>query len=148
MKTYFVEYLRSEGEFEGGMGISLDGSIQYCHISEHHGVDWYIDEGVKPIKLFLCSRNIQAGDKFTHKTNAAKTEQICLTVDAINNIIQDREHNFYMLSFCHKVIGEISQEATWVKEGDEFDEYKEEITLFKGGSKKLIQVKGPCGHFH
>jgi hypothetical protein len=53
-------------------------------------------------------------------------------------------------------IGQISPEAKWVKEGDEFVE--DEIFLSKYGSnwdnkKPLSQkytafIKGSCGHFH
>lgn len=63
----------------------------------------------------------------------------------------------------YKVIGKISPDATWVKRGDEFDEYYE-ATFYMGISeagwdreqpwepikekKKFCMVKGPCGRFH
>lgn len=62
-------------------------------------------------------------------------------------------------------IGEISPDATWVKEGDEFNEKEwrevwdsstgwrfsdDEFFNPKYCYRKLdwVQVKGPCGHFH
>jgi len=59
-----------------------------------------------------------------------------------------------------KVIGEISSEAIWVKERDEFDEnqlgikYKDysEVNIYpfveNMAFDKYIVIKGPCGHFH
>lgn len=47
-----------------------------------------------------------------------------------------------------KVIGEISPDAVWVKEGDEFN-YPLECTHplpLKDG--RYCMIKGPCGHFH
>lgn len=58
-------------------------------------------------------------------------------------------------------IGLISPDATWVKEGDEFDEdeveewqYTEKgwyLPLFLSSVRGLAiryKIKGPCGHFH
>ena len=49
-----------------------------------------------------------------------------------------------------KVIGEISPDATWVKEGDEFDESDIDHGGWVDEDLKtiLIKIKGPCGHFH
>jgi len=69
-----------------------------------------------------------------------------------------------------QVLGEVSDKAVWVKEGDEFDEneielwghtitpntrqairtvgfdkYKEYMKEFQ---KLIVKIKGPCGHFH
>ena len=81
------------------------------------------------------------------------------------------------LSECFKVMGLISPEATWVKEGDEFEEDQIKIcvdpdnqdnwyvdvpsgkyhdddpippsrdNLYTDGTK-IVYIKGPCGHFH
>lgn len=73
---------------------------------------------------------------------------------------------FYLQSQLFKVIGPISPEATWVKEGDEFDKTQLLVlewggssirkhinmidfsTLKMGTTYPKIFVKGLCGHFH
>lgn len=56
--------------------------------------------------------------------------------------------------YSFKVLGEISPEATWVKEGDEFEDFQLrkvfennifDKTVFDTGIYKIL---GPCGHFH
>lgn len=129
------------------------------------------------VKLFLCSRDIQVGDKVLDK-NGKEWETAELQKDFFDNKKQALESGLY------KVIGEISPEATWVKEGDEFDEedvqikyhtiheclcqkslgYEDEAcSHYSGGTNKYvdgcyrkeklstsyeIKVKGQCGHFH
>lgn len=62
------------------------------------------------VKLFLCSRDIQVGDEITN-SNYYNTS---LKVDELP--LRKAYKNWY------KIIGEISSDATWVKEGDEFTE--------------------------
>ena len=61
----------------------------------------------KKMKLFLCSRDIQVGDTFH-------------SFSGMSELKWDGKFQLHPDDF--KVIGEISNEATWVKEGDEFDE--------------------------
>lgn len=44
------------------------------------------------------------------------------------------------------VIGTVSDEATWVAEGDQFEE--DQLSECWIPEIKLIKIKGPCGHFH
>jgi hypothetical protein len=65
--------------------------------------------------LFLCSRDIQVGDK-TINSNTGKEEEYTEYLKTYFKTATSNPH--------FKVIGEISPEAVWVKEGDEFDEYQ------------------------
>lgn len=147
-KLYFAKYLPVEGEIqEGDSFITPSGAICNEYKLAIKGIH-------KKFKFFLCSRDIRVGDKVKFQLVPNKTPWVDgeviwqeadtteIKLDTETTVITTPDH------FCFKVMGEISPKATWVKEGDEFDEYKEDITLFKGGSKKLIQVKGSCGHFH
>lgn len=105
----------------------------------HPSVDDSFFENKKKVKLCLCSRDIQIGDKMVFE---------CLTdgnyeefqIDTINDIFPD----MIKKGTQFKVIGEISPEATWVKEGDEFVE-KELRFPYEGN---FIKILGPCKHFH
>lgn len=68
----------------------------------------------KKVKLFLCSRDIQVGDK------------VKIEGGFKNNYIIDRKEQITELNY--KVIGKISSDAVWVTEGMEFDE--DEWSLF------------------
>ena len=110
-KLYFAKFLAVEGEIKEG-----DIILQYQHNKGKYrrGIassGKYIN-GERKVKLFLCSRDIQAGDTVTDgKGNYNR-------VDNNPNItgleIASRQGWF-------KVIGEISPDAIWVKDGDEFD---------------------------
>lgn len=98
------------------------------------------------LKLFLCTHNISEEDW--------KSEGIV-------HIYHKPKNKFEEKPF--KVIGEISPEATFVKEGDEFEDYHM-TTFYMGESeygwdkerpweplkqeKNFCTVKGPCGHYH
>jgi len=99
MKKYFTKYLLKEG---------LD------------------DKG--PYNLFLCSRDIQAGDEVQSKlgTLDGKVEHKFQLEEALKEDV------------WFKVIGEISPEAIWVKEGDEFDE--DEISKSHNKREEIIPV--------
>lgn len=62
-------------------------------------------------KPYLCSKDIQVGDLvFVPNEEEA------------GNVTDDTDLTYWKEKNSYKVIGEISPEATWVKEGDEFDE--------------------------
>ncbi len=115
-------------------------------------------------KLFLCSRDIQVGDKvFEILSDETIGEEFewTLGIDKYNS--QYKED-------CFKVIGEISPNAAWVKEEDEFEDYQlwcknipfwgnnyvmiqphawnEPRPTYKGWSDEIIKIKGPCGYYH
>jgi hypothetical protein len=163
MKKYFAKYLPVEGEMKEGciakekysinpkivevVAINEDGMIK-CKGDNL----WYVPEALQTVKLFLCSRDIQVGDKVRGLDGS---EEIIMT-EGDKQLLFDGN--------IFKVIGEISPDATWVKEGDEFDEddWKlvipdpswqfQTITLDKKWvgkqSTSFIQVKGLCDHFH
>lgn len=128
--------------------------------------------------MFLCSRDIQVGDKYKVPKYPGSNEYD----DVERYASEPMEDSF-------KVIGEISPDATWVKEGDEFDENEIEFrkysfcfskpqpdthfnnpirypyymshTLVSEGrdehsrsysyiiiTEECIKIKGTCGHFH
>ena len=152
MKKYFCKFLPVEGEIkEGDFYIT---SPDYKIVRKCEDRSWGTFEMCKKVKLFLCSRDIEVGDK------AWTTVGSCF----------DTFKEGYDKQYWFKVIGEISSEATWVKEGDEFDEYEEWWWNSSLGSGSMImkkmkeefdnifknypditivcKVKGPCGHFH
>ena len=130
------------------------------------------------VKLFLCSRDIQVGDRFRFQGTVANLSQEYL---AISN---DEESDDYKINigvtgrYDFKVIGEISPDAKWVKEGMEFNEeevcgiypqsyeddtlvpineFEKYVTEMNSMRKKGYEynvaemqyaIKGPCGHFH
>ena len=147
MKPYFAKSLPKGREIKGIREL-FDKNNPF----HKAGFD-YLD-AIEERKLFLCSRDITFpcdiycfGEKVWRKN--------CQSTSCPD---------------CVKVIGEISSEATWVKEGDEFDEYqiwcknipfwgnhhvmiqphawKEPRPIDEGWSDEIIKVKGPCGHFH
>jgi len=112
----FAKYLPVEGEIkEGELYQDMDGNIW-----EHKRDLCFTPVGQK-VKLFLCSRDIQVGEIFNegnHTYNA-----ICTSRDGRGIYSEGKwEEDYHDPADCYKVIGEISPEATWVKEGDEFYE--------------------------
>jgi hypothetical protein len=118
------------------------------------------------VKLHLCSRDIKIGDKgLVSKEISHKSTMPILDAYELQAL---KEYGAY------KIIGEISPEATWVREGDEFDEdevrfrimnvnFLEEIAIvdnleqaYEHGyyeahtdeCKIIAEIKGKCGHFH
>jgi len=147
MKQYFAKYLPVEGGIKEG-DIILDIFSQY---SKAHKSNLQSRNPPKvKYKLFLCSRDIQVGDKVLD-------EEFC------DWIVQ--ENDLKALHLLTKVIGEISPDARWVKEGDEFDADTEVMPIldrriinFDSQMDwteaeyehyiKFYKLKGPCGHFH
>lgn len=136
MKKYFAKDLPVEGEIrEGNHFDSVNGELP----------------GSLHTRLFLCSRDIQVGDRCYPSTEAALKDYDIEVLELNINELKSRS--------AFKKIGEISPGAIWVKEGDEFDE--EEV---RWGSKDsssfimpiertkskfdFIKILGPCKHFH
>lgn len=155
---YFAKYIPVEGEikdanyyFHPSWGLTLCG--------EHS------TKNGKLAKLFLCSRDIQiddkvkwqgSGDKWFDKTIIGEREGEWLISSTYDMWVEKRN--------VIKVIGQISLEAIWVKECDEFgeDEWEFYSTVIDAPLDKrrfydhpiippdefCIIIKGPCGHFH
>jgi len=102
-------------------------------------------------KMMLISKDIQVGDKFDQFPGI---NGICYTCKGnANGVLLDDEGKYRVIETCFKVIGEVSSQAIWVKEGDKF-ELKHFNPLsaadieHKGSTKQVIRIKGPCGHYH
>lgn len=154
-KLYFAKYLPGEGEIKVGdkirsesfghppvtvTKISEDGSIYWTDeldladpMGSYYGVRK--EKAQKVGKLFLCSRDIQVGDTVHYKYD----HSLKWTVDKVFDTTFRSGSMESPLNVVYKVIGEISPEAVWIKEGDEFDE--EDIYY---NSLKIIRVKGYC----
>lgn len=197
-KPYVAKYLPVEGEIKIGDRVESESSgkqkVLVTGITKKG--DYITDEPdfyepdsyfVLPKKkakkfskqLFLCSRDIQVGDTVwdtvNHKFEEVETSFIAENTEHAKNVhcwYLKRPSNeckvFNEARLLIKVIGEISPEATWVEEGDEFDEYRElwyykyngewkymgrntvNWMQSKGYETKLIcKVKCPnCKHFH
>jgi hypothetical protein len=157
MIKYFVKYPPVEGEIEKhDYWQAKSGDIIPAGSGErilHHANE----VGCKKVKLFLCSRDIQVGDEVQNGDG-----ELCKIPNEAD-LRNAKEHGFF------KILGEISPEATWVKEGDDFDE--EEIEFWdktedhptdksylhkwlKEGRVDYVlkyfyfKILGPCKHFH
>lgn len=155
-KKYFAKYLPVEGKITDPEMVmfKIDGKwTEPCEFESFVGNE--IEE-VKQGKLFLCSRDIQVGDM------CYKGNDYSLAASIIPKHKEALE--YLMKEDYHKVIGQISPNAQWVKEGDEFDE--EELCCYlragfnsgsqdhelpfteRDPSRLYYGIKGPCGHFH
>jgi len=168
MKPYFAKFIPVQGEINDGDFYSFQGVIQQCKksiipaLKEMYGENWK-SNWYQKVKLFLCSRYIQVGDKYLEHTQ--------VNPDRYQEFIADHDSYFYepnRIENSFRVLGEISPAVTWVKEGDEFDEsqllarpggasIKRELSHWRNnpfgkdylGVNCEIFVKCPCcGHFH
>lgn len=161
MKPYFAKYLPVEGEMKKGVVVrkKLSGLTGVCmrDISSDEKDEY------EKVQLFLYSRDINVGDKVKYNTSGTEDEVLEVYNDVAISL--KRTKGAFLKQHVSKVIGPISPNAIWVKEGDEFDEdewrafnSKIEIIIAKGVTMLFghvsqfdpwyIQVKGPCGHFH
>ncbi len=113
-KIYFTKYISVEGEIkEGDLRIDKWGVI--CPFDYSTAYD-KLDE-LQKVKLFLCSRDIQVGDKIM--TLATGNDFILRNRKDIENV----EHHYA------KVIGEVLTPG--IKEGQEFTEKEIEYLTIK-----------------
>lgn len=158
MTKYFTKYLPVEGEIEEGDVImqKSDSNIMKCRKRQLTGLEcsgydgFHSTELFTKVKLFLCSRDIQVGDKIfcesTQRFGVAST------------IIKDNQNTISYLSIKYKpeqktgwaifpdeafkVIGEISLDAlSYVKEGDEFTDGQIKLDI-RQKRECLCEVKG------
>lgn len=169
MKPYFAKLLPTKGEIgRGDKYLHPNGCIQQLAKDVSLSLLPEINKKGKLIKLFLCSRDIQVGDKFHRKYTKGTgytPEMECIGKDTTNTIFYSQGINdeiYNARDLCFKVIGEISPEATWVKEGDEFDEeewqnvrYADGCTYvdydknYTGRDGYFVEIKCPtCKKFH
>jgi hypothetical protein len=146
MKQYFAKYLPVEGEIKEGDLISGPTGLVYATPLEY-------TSAFKKVKLFLCSRDIQVGDKI----KSTQDERV-LTVNKIkindrHTIYYDKNKHWFSELEAFKVIGEISPDATWVNEGDEFEfkdlsPYTQACIEHKQVMDIPVSIKGTCGYYH
>lgn len=201
MKQYFAKYLPVEGEIKVGDKVESESSgrpkVTVTSITEKGDYvtderDWYEPDSyfVLPKEkakkfsktLFLCSRNIQVGDKFRHYhidpkksaelrkpvhnfNNLSKEEDVCDKVEdgkvwwsRDSPYVTQRVNYATTIEGCFKVIGKISPNAIWVKEGMEFDEeewrlynnvigmavHKSVTKEYAKSEDYCIEIKCPC----
>jgi hypothetical protein len=159
MKAYFAEWLPVEGEIKrGDRYFDKSGVLQHLSDKVQLSLLPNINKSGKLAKLFLCSRDIQVGDKcFCLSVEEGNVRNPNMWIDPWR--IRGKGDN---CTTCIKVIGEISPEAKWVKEGDEFNENEwrsamrdidnsiyvdteKHIPIYEG---YFVEIKGQCGHFH
>ena len=155
MKKYFAKYLPVEGEIKEGdvalnkqgyglsrVGKKVEGSIAEFEMHTMRPYESDVTPGKmctrtsnsykqyeQKVKLFLCSRDIQADDELYYPEGVE--DKIRKEYNRYSDGNETYEQWFLgsikwilSLGVC-KVIGQISPEATWVKEGDEFNTYPE-----------------------
>jgi hypothetical protein len=184
-KKYFAKYIQvkveineirtgdkvtsNEPYLKGLIGTYLGGNDFLNHNNEIVNLpDWQNRFKFKKVKLVLCSRDIQAGDilKECNKDNKERIvhhfEPVLLFGVYVYEPWPSENEEWIQADQAFKVIGEISPEAIWVKEGDEFDEdevhvvgenswgERQSIDLYKetDNPKIYCEIKGPCGYFH
>jgi hypothetical protein len=147
---YFTKYLPVEGEIKKGDSYQCFEDGERIIIQADYPVS---SVECTKVKLFLCSKDIQVGDKvqrfFENRLcNPVEVlqdfgDKIQLDGGSFTPITDSKEHFF-------KVIGEISPDALgYVTEGDEFEEEQVfKIETMCTTRPDFYQIKGPCGHFH
>lgn len=151
---YFAKYLPVEGEIKEGYCLDILKN-EVIYYNGNYGEE--IPKELKKVKLFLCSRGITKGDKIRGEYPSTLGFDVeCLRNDDKSSSVphwvvrgQDNNEYFYAKQDSFKVIGEISPDAAWVKEGDEFEFLKDcWISNSEIGRLDTYKIKGSCGHYH
>lgn len=170
---YFAKYLPVEGEIKGWCRYKPTGEIFYQQFGNNamydkpNGKLQTITSSLiayEKVKLFLCSRDIDFNEEcHVDVIDGRQTDDSFKLGYPIKHFFGV---NALPWEGAYKVIGEISPDAGWVKEGDEFEEDNLKFRVsdhppFKGWLERTVQqfvserwctkravIKGPCGHFH
>lgn len=172
MKKYFAKYLPVEGERNIGDTVIHPGNPP-VEVTESNRE--LLCEDCKRVKLFLCSRDMKPDDEVINIGGYASLNHkgIYVSDSDLGDTCYIRTSlgaEQCIKSHWVKVIGEISPEATWVKEGDEFDEeeVKQHLKNIKAGFEIYFDTEfqeererilyeivvdyylilGPCKRFH
>ncbi len=187
MKKYFAKYLPVEGEIKEGVKVLFQGiKIYTVNGQEDFSGHWFLgdeyvnemlepefngynERQITPVKLFLCSKDIQVGDKVYWSDPEGLTSQFNTVIESTEDIIFMSEPESSEIEAMPqeviKIIGEISPQAIWVKEGDEFDEsnllwlinddFEDEIdradfnSVVEPAEQDRVMIKCPtCKTFH
>lgn len=151
MKKYFAKYLPVEGEIKIGDKLRSEsigkGPVTVTEISKDGNIYWtdeldfadpmgesYFgirkEKAVKLSPLMLCSRDIQAGDRPYTPDGHFHDEPV---------LSYEHEAKILIEKGWFKVIGVISSDAKWVKEGEEFDR-NDLLVLEWGGSSIRVTI--------
>lgn len=159
MSLYVIKLLPVLGELEIG-DITFWDNCEGYYNNQFVKVDKGFlthaqSSGWKKFKYFLCSYNLQTGDEFYHNNLNYSYPEKRYNYDPESIDISGGE-NF-------KVVGKISPEATWVKDGDKINEddwrwityFFDDLVILPKDRKYdqkeepvTLQIKGCCGHFH
>lgn len=120
-KIYFAKFIPVEEKINEG------DIIIYSKLLNHFPIKWLGGDLIgteKKVKLFLCSRDIKEGNKVYG--TILNGDNIYINSNAPGyNFKEDRHYislDEAILMKAYNVVGEISPEAIWVKEGMQFDE--------------------------
>jgi hypothetical protein len=142
MKKYFLKYLPVDGEIKNGElvydTVNPDFRIELfeCRID---GDILYDDRGFvrnkehcKPVRLFVCSYDLKIGDKVWNPADLYSDDGELRSLEELKELR------------VFKVIGEVSDDALWARERDEFDE--DEIRIVYGSPVKKVWSAGESKH--
>lgn len=156
-KPYFTKYLPEKGEIKEHSVVFKDDELAtVVHIYPNgktyelefpYGTASYPSSRIKLAKLFLCSRDAEPGDTIYHDKYYPYPTGLHLLKD---EKMKDSTESY-------KVVGEISKDAIWVKEGMEFD--GTEISLLQNqyvpvgwhgdDNPEIVYIKcSQCNTFH
>lgn len=156
MKPYFAKYLPIPGEIRAGDlyedMLPYAPELTYVKCRSEEEATSLNRSGHNLVQLFICSKDIQIGDQNVYSGIIGVHED-----DPGPEIIREINSEF-QLGFIKaiaeaaqvipfKVIGPMSTEAGWVKEGDEFDEEQWRRTDLID-APTIYQILGPCNHWH
>lgn len=155
---YFAKWISVEGEIKEEDYFKTEGHEEVLKRgSGKQRIAGSYDAKQYKVKLFLCSTDIQVSDKDVHIPYGVVSK-----IHDEADLKVAKAFKGLGLQEAFKVIGEISPEASWVKEGDKLSE--DDIRYWVAGfpygaylsievfkeitSTKYVRIKGPCGHFH
>lgn len=159
-KTYFAKYLPVEGEIKKGdmvlnthleewVGVLLQEVPKNKKIKAivNYNSLYHNIFNCKKVKLFLCSRDKNVGEKILVELDNKEIKEfiVDLEIAAFGVFDKDKIGENRHINQVFKVIGEISADAIWVKEGDEFDADEVKIIGTEGTSQMPVYVEIKCG---
>lgn len=116
MKKYFAKLFQEEGEIKEGDMVAFEGDMDDIMIyhkdtktTSPYPVVNRLKYSDKKVKICLCSTEISPSDYL---------------IEALVHIYHDNSYPPF------KIIGEISHEATWVRQGDTFNETEIEVVEY------------------
>jgi hypothetical protein len=176
MKRFFSKLMTIEGKIqEGDFAMKEDGQIVYVNeaASKHLADSW------KRVRMVICDTQISVGNNIWYysRDNSILFNDILAKIEGDNIFLEDDRmigypveydsfHMCYLKKTAFKIVGSVSDESKWVKEGIEFDEedlnwmvyHNDEDTFFYPISnyekntndwRTTIAIKCPnCNIFH